>query len=70
MIHWQDVAEFFAMGGYALYVWGSIGATALVLLAEVLGVRARGRAIRAELAMQGSDAADGADGATAHGERA
>jgi cytochrome c-type biogenesis protein CcmE/ABC-type transport system involved in cytochrome c biogenesis permease subunit len=25
-MHWNSVGEFFAMGGYALYVWGSFGA--------------------------------------------
>jgi len=30
------MAEFFNMGGYALYVWGSFGATALVMIAEPL----------------------------------
>jgi len=28
------MAEFFNMGGYALYVWGSFGATALLMIAE------------------------------------
>jgi heme exporter protein D len=36
--------EFFAMGGYAFYVWGSFGATAVIIAAEVLAVRARRRA--------------------------
>jgi heme exporter protein D len=35
--------EFLAMGGYAFYVWMSYGVTALVLIAEVLAVRARHR---------------------------
>ena len=30
------MAEFFEMGGYALYVWSSFGATALFMLAEPL----------------------------------
>ncbi|MDH5324607.1 MAG: heme exporter protein CcmD [Gammaproteobacteria bacterium] len=30
------MAEFFAMGGYAFYVWGSYGVTALFMLAEVI----------------------------------
>lgn len=30
------VAHFFAMGGYALYVWGAYGVTAVVMLFEVL----------------------------------
>jgi len=28
------VSEFFHMGGYALYVWGSFGMTAVLMLAE------------------------------------
>ena len=42
---WNSPAEFFAMGGYALYVWSSFGACALVLLLEPLAVRARFKAI-------------------------
>jgi heme exporter protein D len=37
------MSEFFAMGGYGLYVWGSFGGTALVIVAELLSVRARRR---------------------------
>ncbi|OGT91004.1 MAG: heme exporter protein CcmD [Gammaproteobacteria bacterium RIFOXYA12_FULL_61_12] len=33
------------MGGYALYVWGSFGMTALLMLAEPLLLRARHREI-------------------------
>lgn len=33
--------EFFNMGGYALYVWGSFGMTALLMIAEPLLVRNR-----------------------------
>jgi len=36
--------EFFNMGGYALYVWGSFGMTALLMLAEPLLVRNRRKA--------------------------
>ena len=36
------MSEFFAMGGYAFYVWGSFGVTALFMIAEaVLVVRRR-----------------------------
>lgn len=35
------MAEFFDMGGYALYVWGSFGATALLMIAEPLLVKQR-----------------------------
>lgn len=31
--------EFFNMGGYALYVWGSFGMTALLMIAEPILVR-------------------------------
>lgn len=47
---WHSWSDFFAMGGYALYVWGSMAAVAACLLFEVLGLRLRGRAIRNELA--------------------
>ena len=40
--------DFFAMGGYAFYVWGAYGVTALVVIAEVLALRARRRAVLAE----------------------
>ena len=39
------VSEFFAMGGYALYVWGSFGATALLMIAEPLLIRQRRKAV-------------------------
>jgi heme exporter protein D len=42
---WNSPAEFFAMGGYALYVWCSFGVTILVLLMESLAVRARHQSI-------------------------
>lgn len=36
------MAEFFAMGGYAFYVWGSFGVAALFMIVEVvLVVRSR-----------------------------
>jgi heme exporter protein D len=42
---WNSPAEFFAMGGYALYVWSSFGVCVLVLILEPLFVRVRYRAI-------------------------
>ena len=41
---WGSAAEFFAMGGYAPYVWGSYAVTALCLIVEPLVVRTRRRA--------------------------
>ncbi|MFO1253784.1 MAG: heme exporter protein CcmD [Inhella sp.] len=42
-MNWGSVSEFFAMGGYGLYVWGSYGAACLVFLIEPLLARARHR---------------------------
>jgi heme exporter protein D len=49
---WGSAAEFFAMGGYGFYVWGSFAVTAACLLAEPLLVRARGRRALEEAKMQ------------------
>jgi heme exporter protein D len=40
---WGSWSEFWAMGGYGLYVWGAYGAVVLALLAEPLLVRLRHR---------------------------
>ncbi len=37
----SQIAEFFDMGGYALYVWGSFGVTALLMIIEPILVRKR-----------------------------
>jgi heme exporter protein D len=42
-------AEFFNMGGYAFYVWGSYGVFALAIAAEIVAVRLRKRRVLAEL---------------------
>jgi len=34
-------SEFFAMGGYAGYVWGAYGFAAVVLLANIVAARRR-----------------------------
>jgi len=38
-MQWNSVSEFFAMGGYALYVWGSFGLTAAVMVIEMVLIR-------------------------------
>ncbi|MBS0505827.1 MAG: heme exporter protein CcmD [Proteobacteria bacterium] len=48
-MQWNSVAEFFAMGGYAFYVWGSFGATALVMAVESLLIRGRRRQMQHSL---------------------
>lgn len=38
MIHWNSFADFIAMGGYGFYVWGSFGATVLIMAIEPIMV--------------------------------
>ena len=40
-MNWNSAGEFFAMGGYGLYVWGSYAVTAVWMLWEPLSARAR-----------------------------
>ena len=57
-MQWHSAAEFFAMGGYALYVWGSFGATALVMALEIWQVRAKRQQILRNLLDQFQSEAD------------
>jgi heme exporter protein D len=45
---WANWGDFFAMGGYALYVWGSIIVVAGCMLGEVLSLAMRRRSIVAQ----------------------
>jgi heme exporter protein D len=36
---WQNTSEFWAMGGYGVYVWGSMGVSFVALALEVALVR-------------------------------
>ena len=38
---WGSPAEFFAMGGYALYVWGSVLVCAAIMVMEPILARKR-----------------------------
>ena len=40
------MSEFFHMGGYGLYVWGSYGVTFFLLLMEMMLLRKRSRQAR------------------------
>lgn len=40
-MNWGSASEFFAMGGHALYVWGSYGACALLMVVEPILARKR-----------------------------
>jgi heme exporter protein D len=41
------MSDFFAMGGYGFYVWGSYGVTFVLLLMEVILLRKRARETQA-----------------------
>ncbi len=46
-MNWGSASEFFAMGGYGLYVWGSYGLAVLLMgLEPWLVARRRQRALR------------------------
>lgn len=46
-MQWQSLSDFFAMGGYAFYVWGSFGVCAAAMIAEpLLACHRRKQAIR------------------------
>lgn len=42
---WNSASEFFAMGGYGLYVWGSFGMCALTMVLEPVLVARREKSI-------------------------
>ena len=48
-MQWHSVSEFFAMGGYAFYVWGSFGLTAVVVVGEILQLRSQRKKILRDL---------------------
>ena len=54
---WQSAAEFWAMGGYGVYVWGSMGVSAALLALEALLVR-RGRRQALDVVCEAMDAAE------------
>mgnify|MGYP003492442821 FL=1 len=52
MIHWNSFADFIAMGGYGVYVWGSFGVTALIMIIEPIMVARNRRTTIARLKRQ------------------
>ncbi|MFA5082424.1 MAG: heme exporter protein CcmD [Hydrogenophilaceae bacterium] len=36
---WASWGEFWAMGGYGLYVWGSYGAAFILILIEIISLK-------------------------------
>jgi len=51
-------AEFFAMNGYAWYVWGSYGMVLLVFLIEIVMVRHRRARILQQILLMRDDGGD------------
>jgi heme exporter protein D len=50
---WNNFGEFLAMGGYGLFVWGSIGACAVVCAVEPIMLNLKRRALLREAQEQG-----------------
>ena len=46
---WQSWSDFFTMGGYALYVWGSFVVVFWCMAGEVLLLKQRAKSIRTQL---------------------
>ena len=42
-MNWGSAAEFFAMGGYGVYVWGSFAVTAACIAIEIIVLAARNK---------------------------
>jgi heme exporter protein D len=49
---WNSWSDFFAMGGYALYVWGSIVAVAGCMFVEIASLMLRRKSILSQRNMQ------------------
>lgn len=47
---WESWNDFFAMGGYALYVWGSLVVVFACMVCEVIAVAWRRKTIMTQLA--------------------
>ncbi|MDM7941697.1 MAG: heme exporter protein CcmD [Hydrogenophaga sp.] len=53
----NNLGDFLAMGGYGLYVWGSLGMCAAVVAAELMAIRFRRRLLVQEAQQARDDAA-------------
>jgi heme exporter protein D len=51
-VSWNSPAEFFAMGGYAFYVWGSYAVAAACVAGELWGLRRRARTLAARAGLK------------------
>jgi len=48
-MNWGSWSNFWHMGGYGLYVWGSYGVTVVLLVVELIVLSGRRRKLLAEL---------------------
>jgi len=46
----KSIADFFYIGGYAWYVWGSYGVCLVFIIGEVILVRRNNKSIKARVA--------------------
>jgi heme exporter protein D len=44
-MNWSSVSEFFSMGGYGLYVWGSYAVTFICIVGEIFLISNRRRTL-------------------------
>ncbi|MDR0233191.1 MAG: heme exporter protein CcmD [Zoogloeaceae bacterium] len=51
-MYWNSFSDFLHMGGYGLYVWGSFGMTALVMVVETWLAARQAKAVRRRLVRQ------------------
>ena len=51
---WNSFSDFLAMGGYGLYIWGSMSACLLVCVIEPISLNLRRRALLTEVREQGT----------------
>jgi len=51
------MSTFFAMNGYGFYIWSAYGAAALVLVIEILALRARRKSVLEEARLAGPEEA-------------
>ncbi|GIZ52707.1 heme exporter protein CcmD [Noviherbaspirillum aridicola] len=51
-MNWNSVGDFLAMGGYGLYVWGSVVVSGLLLAGEVGALKMRSAGLKKRHARQ------------------
>lgn len=42
---WASWSDFFAMGGYAFYIWGSVIVVAICMVGEIIGLKLRRKSL-------------------------